>query len=414
MNRASLRRSPRARMVIGLVVSFAAGAMAGGAISAPSGRYAAIEVGAKGVKAVVLEMTPEGPRPLLKVVSNTTLAQGVAKSGTYAPGAIRDTAEQAGDFARRVREDFRVPAGRVTVFGSSGLPRAANRDDLARAVADATAMPAMTFITPAEEVRATIRGSLADPADRERGLVVDVGSGNTKGGFLDAAGVVDFSVPFGSVTYENKVAAEAKGSNQPFAQAADRLRPATLDAEFSRQIAAHPEIRRRAVVYLSGGAAYAMVSLMKPEAVRASRVEFTAGDIQEYARLVRATPPQFPPLDRIADPAARSEAEKEVRNVFDVFTPTNLIAGAEILESLASTLELEGKSLRFDRDSLFALSRGRILELADKEMPPAVAQPPSAAVVETPKAAVVETPKAAAPRPARPPVYPSPQSPPPH
>ena len=161
-------------------------------------RYAGIEIGSKGVKAVVIAAGQAGN--VRKGIANTTLAQGVAKSGVFSESAIADTAEEAGKFADRIRDEFKVPSEKISIFGSSGLPKATNRDALVQAVTAATKLSPMTFINPADEVKYSIKGLLDSPTDRARALLIDVGSGNTKGGYLQGDGVVDFSIPFGSVT----------------------------------------------------------------------------------------------------------------------------------------------------------------------------------------------------------------------
>ena len=391
---------PFAAMVLMATMGQAISGQVSSEEKAASQRYAAIEIGSKGVKALVLDVSPSGAKSVLETVSNTTLAQDVAKSGVFSAGAIRDTAEEAGKFATRIREEFQVPAARVCVYGSSGLPKASNRDDLVKAVAESTSLPAMSFITPTEEVAATIRGSLVGEADRAQGLMVDIGSGNTKGGFLTPSGVVDFSVPLGSVTFENRVSQDAKSKKQTFQETATELRPTILEAEIAKQVALHPEMTSRGVVYFSGGAIYAMISLMKPQSVREQRVEFTAKDIADYVQFVRASPPKMPALEGITDEAIHAAAEKEIKNVSDIFTQTNRIAGAEILSALSSTLNLDNKTLRFDRSSLFAVSRGKLIEFANKDRKPSGN---TAATSDGPPSTVVETRKPA--------VYPSPQSP---
>jgi hypothetical protein len=141
------------------------------------------------------------------------------------------------------------------------------------------------------------------------------------------------------------------------------LRSTLLEPELTRQLIAHPELKDRGIVFLSGGAAYAMATLLKPEAVGEKRVDFTTRDIASYVELVRKTPITSPKLAGIKG----TTAEKEVKNVFDIFTPTNLIAGSEVLSALATTLNLEGKTLRFDRTAILALIRGKVLDQAEAD-----------------------------------------------
>jgi hypothetical protein len=185
---------------------------------------------------------------------------------------------------------------------------------------------------------------------------MDIGSGNTKGGYIASDGrPVIFSVPLGSVTFANRVTKDVPG--KPFAEAADRLRPKLLEAPLAEQAAANPDLSTRNVVIIVGGAAYALATLMHPEAVLKDRVNLSTADIAEYARQLRAGPglPK-PDLAAIKDEAleVRKAAEEEIKSVGDTFTREQLIAGAEILTALASTFKLEGKHLIFDRTAVMA------------------------------------------------------------
>ena len=184
-------------------------------------RFGGIEIGAKGVKATVVEVAPGTSTPPKAImssdyISNTTLAEGVVQTKKFSSAAIQETAEEAAKFAQRIRQEFDVAPERIRVVGSSGLPKdATNRDELVSAVQTATGLAPMTFLDPAEEVKLTILGLLS-ATERGNSLLVDVGSGNTKGGLLQPDdSLVYFAVPVGSVTYANRVTQSAPG--KPFA-----------------------------------------------------------------------------------------------------------------------------------------------------------------------------------------------------
>jgi hypothetical protein len=110
-----------------------------------------------------------------------------------------------------------VPAKNIRILGSSGLPatrdhwrlkaevdQAANRARIAAHAQDS--IPGMEFITCQEEVEWTIAGLEPDESKRTGRLYVDVGTGNTKGGFVDEHGqTVMFCIPWGIQTYSDLV-----------------------------------------------------------------------------------------------------------------------------------------------------------------------------------------------------------------
>jgi hypothetical protein len=374
-------------------------------------RRGGIEIGSKGVKATAIELeeTPGGPvvKTILTNVSNTTVTSGVARTGKYAADAIQDTATEAGKFARKMIDELGIPAEKIRVIGSSGLLAASNREELVEAVAKATGLPPMEFLTPCREVELTIVG-LVPESERPRALLVDVGSGNTKGGLIGAGGNAScFSVPLGSVTFADRVTKEAAGGSFP--ATAERLRSTILEPSITEQVRANPELASRPVVFLSGGAAYAMSTLLHPEAISQTRVSLTSGDIAAYLKLVgEGQKVPTPSLDSITQPEVRAKAEQEVRNVLDTFTPENLLAGAEMLAALSTALRFEGKTLVFDRSGTTAWIRASLTPPPTPTPTPAPVVPPVPAPASASAGGAAATTERKV---SKPPVYPSSQSP---
>jgi Ppx/GppA phosphatase family len=396
-------------------------------------RRGGIEIGSKGVKMTVLEIGDDPaapPKEIGTAIADTTIASGVAKTGKYAPAAIEETAAAAAGFAKTMTGKLGVAPGNILVIGSSGLPAASNRQDLVDAVKKATGLPAMEFISVEREIDLTIAG-LVPKAEWATAALIDIGSGNTKGGLFGPDGrATHISVPLGSVTFADRVSKDAGG--KPFAEAAEALRPSLLEAPLAEQVKAHPELASRKVVFLAGGAPYAMTTLMHPEAILQERVTITAAEIADYLKRLRAAQGlPTPDFAAIADTAVRAAAEKEYRNVGNKFKRENLIAGAELMGALVSTMGLEDKTLVFDRNSATAWLRAFLnpsivlpsppapppvpVQIAEREMPKKVEAPaaPEPANVPAPVVAVEKAPAPAVPAPKAPvePVRPSSQSP---
>lgn len=368
-------------------------------------RFGGIEVGAKGVKATVVEVAPGTSTPPKAImssdyISNTTLAEGVVQTKKFSSAAIQETAEEAAKFAQRIRQEFDVAPERIRVVGSSGLPKdATNRDELVSAVQTATGLAPMTFLDPAEEVKLTILGLLS-ATERGNSLVVDVGSGNTKGGLLQPDdSLVYFAVPVGSVTYANRVTQSAPG--KPFAAAAVQLRKSLAESPLAQQLTLHPELARPRTVFVVGGAPYALTTILHPEAVREKRVVLTKKDIDDYERMLQnATEVPKLNLAAVKDQETRTLAEDEWRNVRDHFRLENLIAGAEVLTALSAAFDFSDKQLVFDRSALTAWIRAKVT-------PPSRSSGPG---VEEKKSVAAAASPASPARSAQRPVYASPQS----
>ena len=325
---------------------------------APPGRaqdslHGGIEIGAKGVKATVIRVTPgkEGldTKMLFAKTANTTLS--ALKDGKFRADAIEETGDEVGKFFKRMEQEFKVPAKSVYVVASSGLPRPTNFDALVKIVKDKTGKD-LRSINAKEEVVLSILG-VVKPELRGTSALVDIGSGNTKGGYLEKASAgmalqaVTFSVPLGTVTFTSRV----KKEGGKFVEAAARLREPALAKPLAEAVAKHPGLTKRERVYLSGGLVWAMVTVLKPEAGNDSFVALSADDIEAFHKLVTQTPDAFPKvdLDGIKDARLRERAGKDLKRVRDTYTPDNLVAGSEILRALSAGLGFKGKQLLFPR-----------------------------------------------------------------
>src|SRR5262249_20285774 len=114
-----------------------------------------------------------------------------------------------------------------------------------------------------------------------------------------------------------------------------------------------PELAKRKRVYLSGGTLWAMVSFLKPREVGRAFVTFTAADIAAFRTLIIKADGKAPSIDlsTIANRDLRERAAREIQTVNKVYSPENLLAGAEILTALVEAFDLEQRTLIFPRNA---------------------------------------------------------------
>ncbi|MBY0231103.1 MAG: hypothetical protein K2W96_17600 [Gemmataceae bacterium] len=312
-------------------------------------RHAGLEIGGRGVKALVVEVLPSGViRRLMAKTQPTKLT--TLEDGKYRPAAIDDTARAMSKYAKEIRDEWKVPPERLRVVGSSGVPLASNLADLKGAVKKATGKE-LAFIDEKTEVALGFEG-IIPKADRPKAVSLDIGGGNTKGGYVPEKGpLVYAAIPLGSVTYNDKVGAHAKKEGVPHAEAARKLAEAELLAPLKKGAAAMPELGKRSHAYLSGGMVWAFVSATKPEAVDRAYVPFKSEDVAAFVALVRKNGGKLPEsvLDGIKDEGVKARAKKELLAALRVYPPDHLVAGAEILAALVEAFGLESKTLVFPR-----------------------------------------------------------------
>jgi hypothetical protein len=335
-------------------------------------RHGGIEIGSKGVKATVIEIVPapgggQNIEQRFSKTSNTTIIE--LKNGRFQEEAIKDTADAVVAFFEQMQTEFKVAPEHIYIVGSSGLltedgkPRAANQGDLVKAVKEGTGKM-MTFIDVTTEVVMSLKGGVVPAKDRGSSVFIDIGSGNVKCGYYEEETktsverfIVAKDLPYGTKTYtdEARKSVNAK-DNAQFLAAADAKRDLITDP-LSTSIERKPGLVNRQRIYLSGGAVWALASLVHPESAKEKYVRLQGKDIDRFSELLRQTPGSLPTIDlsKVDDPNVRKAAELDIKRVGDTFTWQNLIAAAEILRGLSETLHLkEGKELLFARDGFMS------------------------------------------------------------
>jgi hypothetical protein len=324
---------------------------------AQSSLHGGIELGAKGIKAIVIEVMPGKEGPGIKVVysadANTTLAE--LKDGQFKPNAINTTGEKVDQFYKSMENDFKVPTANIHIVASSGLPNPPNFAALRDVIKKKTGKELPPPIDANTEVALSIKHAVK-PEERDNSILVDVGSGNTKGGYLEigaARGMpraAAFSIPLGSVSFMAQVEATKEGKDN-FAETVAKLCEQAVTKPLTDAVAKDPEFSKRRAIYLLGGATWAMVTLLKPETIGKPYVSISADDIDNYHKLLLANPGGYPPvdLDRIKNEKDRDRVEKDVRRVGKTFSPEGLLAGCEILRALSRVLRFKEKQLVFPR-----------------------------------------------------------------
>jgi exopolyphosphatase/pppGpp-phosphohydrolase len=333
------------------------------AVPARADLYGGIEIGGRGVKATVVSVNSDTSGYAVKVVMaktvNTTLVGRLGETGRFDPEALKETVAAVQQIQQQMLKEYQVPPGHLFVVASSGLfsplegkPEAikANQDQLAAAIRAATMRP-LDFLSARRESELSIIGAVP-PGQDAVAVLLDIGSGNTKGGYRDGDRLVTVAIPYGSVSFADLVRKRAAESKSSFASQAAELRQEVLVPLLKKEAAAQPGVAKRQRVYLSGGAVWALATLVHP-GDRGTFVTLSVQDVETLRQMLLRDPATVPgpDLSGIKDEQARKEAAADVRRVQDTFRPENLLAAVEILRALISEFHLDdrGKTLSFPR-----------------------------------------------------------------
>lgn len=360
--------------------------------------HGGIEIGSKGVKATAINFTRKGSSYDVKLLYSETINTTImkVKDNRFTPEALKETALAVQKIYTRLQQEYQVPVEHIYVIGSSGL-RAENKQDLVTEIRAITGKN-LSFLTVEMEVQLSIAGTIPARRDdlltvneRDAAMLIDIGSGNTKGGFQQAApapvtdvpvaSFVTMGIPLGTVTFTNEAARQISDEKElrAFALNAATLSPKLLNTPLRKEIEKQPGLLTRQRVYLTGGIVWAMTTLMHPENRRAF-VPLTVNDIDLFQHYTRNEMDTLlnPDLSYISDELKRQEIKKEIEAVKAAFTPRNLMAGAEILKAVATEFQLENKKLWFARFGHLSWILSYVRGQAEKQMLAAEAAGPSA------------------------------------
>jgi hypothetical protein len=264
--------------------------------------------------------------------------------------------------------DCAVDLSQIYVVASSSVHAASHYDRLRESIENALGKPGlMGFVKPDEEAGYAFHGvlHLIPKAYREKrkreALVLDIGSGNTKGAYQEKTGekprLVDFAIPWGTLTFSKQVDNERGDGN--FKDTSARLRHSLLQPEIRDEMARKQDMAHGRV-YLLGGISWALANLAQP------------GNAQHFPRV-------FPEhIETLYNEAIRPNARRrlceenprrneEINRVCQTFSVDNIIAGMDLLKTFSEEMKFKDKTVFFMRDSLYAWPLGYLKTRCEKE-----------------------------------------------
>jgi len=320
-------------------------------------KFAAIEIGGSNVKFVRASVEIDnGKARFVEIgdskVANPGLAAGLGKDKKFDTKTIKATAEIVGSMVKQLVDEHDVPAEHVVIVGSSGIADAVNRQELEDAIFESTERK-MEFITAETEVLFTLLGVV--PTEKMfQATLVDIGSGNTKWGHLTPTekdirnSILSAQIPLGTKSLESAVREKvgAFAEHDTFMKEAKAERK--VIAEEIKKRSAASAIESQPEFYVSGGAFWALVTLVKPKAIAEDYVLLSAEDFRRFDACLTPDGEQLFNVDlkAISDDETRKRADNELRALRNVFQPEQIVAGGQILLALVEGLEWEDPETR--------------------------------------------------------------------
>ena len=198
------------------------------------------------------------------------------------------------------------------------------------------------------EAEMTIRGAIPQ-ALWYTSSVIDIGSGNTKGGYYvrglkpgDAPKMLGIEFP-GTKSYASSIEKKYNPNNlQEYVTAIDaETKDLTLQIrrEFDER---RPEMKRRKRVYLLGGATYVANMLMSPDSAKENVISMNRFVINNFKTksMTDVTALRNPDLTRIKDEVLRNYADARVQEINNNIFPRDedIISAAHLVYSFTNEI----------------------------------------------------------------------------
>lgn len=253
--------------------------------------YAGVEIGAKGIKLSVIEVKMTNGENDYSLKLDTSINTDAAALSYQSE---KETFDAITILYGIIRQRFDIPSNRIHIVISSGLKQELDKynkvEYFAGIVRPKELDPKIkiNYITVDEEAQLSFKG-IVPQMNRLTANQLDVGSGNTKGGYIDNnRAFVPVTFPVGTKSFQRLVESHVSGniSLEDYRKAAEKLIVDSLGRLVIYQFRDKAEFKSRDVVYVSGGIVWAIASLMHPELIRQNHVELSQQDITEFRKKV--------------------------------------------------------------------------------------------------------------------------------
>jgi exopolyphosphatase/pppGpp-phosphohydrolase len=301
--------------------------------------FAGIDLGSRGVKAFIYSFVHEGEgvdaRVIFKDTVNTKLVSG-AKDKRFTPDGIEEAKSAVVKLVGEMRAvaEQKAIKPRFYIVASSGVAAFENRGDLKSVVDSATGLELEFVDAKTEALDALL--SAVPPTRRQEGIVVDIGSGNTKLGCMTADVFNPVEIPYGTVTLRKSVPAD----KEYFAGLQESLNKVTSAYKVERMNT--PCLGSRTRIYFVGGAPWATATFSRPEAALWGYVPLARKDIDAFLQRLRngkwnqdVPRYNFEPKVSISKQEAIKKANLSDRDaVQNVFAQEDLLAGVSLIRMI--------------------------------------------------------------------------------
>ncbi|WP_395059127.1 exopolyphosphatase [Flavobacterium sp.] len=317
----------------------------------PENLFAGIEIGSKGIKMSVLDVKniKRGDFVIKSYWSeNVGIAKGIAIDGNLAKEDIDKAAATVLSNYIKIKNEFKVTDENIFIVGSSGVAMAKNTKELIDKVKLSTNKN-LDFIDAQTEGKMLLKGCVP-PSDYKDSMILDIGGGNTKGGYVDVRNDDAFvffplSVSYGTITLTEAVIKKTRKDDiSEYNEKSFGFLP-TLRDQINAMYGTSPVALEKEKVFMSGGAVWAFYTLYNG-AAKESFNKFNLEDVLNYDAILKNNFKKFEEL---------AKTDKDAEKVLKTYSQKYLISGSNILlVCLEAIPGINDKKLYFAKEGQIA------------------------------------------------------------
>ena len=324
--------------------------------------YAGIEVGAKGVKMSIMEIGKDAKKDgSFAVIKDTSVNTDFI---TFKHPNFDATLDGLYGLYKQALTEYGIPSKRVFTVISSGVKMQAdkeNKKDWLNNLVDSFKLRAkepkrqVEIVDVADEARLSHLGIVPDD-NRFNTFLIDIGSGNTKGGYFPYGNTTTFKlfqVNWGTKSTTN--AAEKRcGDDKSLVAYYKQLDKVAAEAENKDIIYAVNEsgaYPKSDYIAFSGGIAWSVATLLHPELNERTTVPVTYDEVAVFCEKLYSNYDSFSDFYLVKNIKNKSsnvdDAAKEIKRVHQVFDQHSLMAGSRLLLKIMRQFESVNEKKEF-------------------------------------------------------------------
>jgi hypothetical protein len=331
--------------------------------------YTGIEVGSKGVKMSIIEVGKNAKSSgALAILKDTSVNTDFI---TFTDATFSATLNGLSGLYNKALKDYQIPSEKIFTVLSSGVKMQAEKDQKTAwmhrlidsfRVKINEPMRRVEIVDVMQEARLSHLGIVPD-ARRYTTFLIDIGSGNTKGGFFPFGNTSDFKlfqVNWGtkSTTNETDKRCEEDKSLANFNKQLYKVLAAAENAEIIYAVNASGAYPLSDNIAVSGGIAWAIATLTHPELIDNPVVSVSFDEIRKFSEKLYSNFPVYAAsflAGNINRPNEKEAVMKEVTRVHQVFDQKSLMAGCGLLLKIMRQFESA-----FDTKHFYLVKNGQV------------------------------------------------------